>query len=83
MFETEENFKKPIAFLKKRGVKKVGNKDAVTIEETAEAVEICSISIVKYYYKDRVEESKSGEFCVVIPKTLWAAVKRRLEKVIV
>lgn len=90
MFQTEERFSAPTDFLKKQGIIKVGYKDAVKIEETAEEIKICSTAIVKYYYSDgsklsklkKVEESPTAWFCAGIPKSLWAEVKRRLEKVI-
>ena len=81
MFETEEKFRKPTAYMQKRGVEKMGISDAVKIEETADAVKICSTSNVKYYYKDRVEEAATPWFCATISKDLLPDIKRRLEKV--
>jgi len=82
LWESEEEFREPTEYLRKKGIVKVGTRHIVDVEKRDfDTVEVCSFSAVRYYYEDgRVEEPPQPGICATIPKEAIPTVIEELKK---
>jgi len=84
LWESEEEFKEPTEFLRRKGVVKVGMRHIVDVKkgDYEDTVEVCSfLYVVRYYYEDgRVEEPPQPGICATIPKEAIPTVIEELKK---
>lgn len=81
-FETLEKIKDAETdYLKKRGVKRVGNREVYKIEETERGIHICGGSATRYYFDDKEpEELPASRACVLLPREFLPQLKELIQE---
>jgi len=81
-FETKEQIKEADTdYLRKRGVKRLGHREVLIVEETERGIYICGGSATRYYFDDKEpEELPVQRACILFPKEFLPELKAVIQE---